>query len=87
MRARMVIPSLLCFWMVFVTVAYCADQSEKEKAAAEAATVWLALVDSGQYRKLVLGRQCLSQCGVEGARDEYDALQASSSWQHGNAAS
>jgi hypothetical protein len=25
------------------------DESEKEKAAAEAATVWLALVDAGQY--------------------------------------
>jgi hypothetical protein len=35
--------------MVFVTFAYGADESEKEKAAAEAATVWLALVDSGQY--------------------------------------
>ena len=48
MRARMV-PTLLCFWMVFVTFAYCADEAEKEKAAAEAATVWLALVDLGQY--------------------------------------
>ena len=49
MRARMVIPTLLCFWMVFVTFAYCEDESEKEKVAAEAATLWLALVVSGQY--------------------------------------
>lgn len=36
MRARMIIPTLLCFWMVFATFAYSADESEKEKAAAEA---------------------------------------------------
>jgi hypothetical protein len=34
---------------VFASFADCADESEKEKAAADGATAWLALVDSGQY--------------------------------------
>jgi len=51
MRARMVIPTLPGFWIVFVTFGYCADDAEKEKAAAEAATVWLALVNRASMAK------------------------------------
>ena len=39
--------ALICVLSAFVGVAYSAD--EKEKAATDAATQWLALVDSGQY--------------------------------------
>ena len=49
MRTRRSISTLLCFWMVFASLAYCVDESEKEKAATEAVMPWLDLVDSGQY--------------------------------------
>jgi hypothetical protein len=39
--------ALMCVLSAFVGVAYSAD--EKEKAATNAATQWLTLVDSGQY--------------------------------------
>lgn len=39
--------ALICVLSAFVGVAYSAD--EKEQAATDAATQWLALVDSGQY--------------------------------------
>jgi hypothetical protein len=35
--------------MSLVPYGYCADEPSKEKAATDAATSWLALVDSGQY--------------------------------------
>jgi hypothetical protein len=40
---------LICLSVVFATVALSPDEAEKEKAATDAATPWLALVDSGQY--------------------------------------
>jgi len=49
MRASKVVLTLLCLWMVFVLAAYGSDESAKEKAAADAAMPWLALVDSGHY--------------------------------------
>ena len=39
--------ALICVLLAFAGVAYPAD--EKEKAATDATTQWLALVDSGQY--------------------------------------
>ena len=49
MRASKVVLTLLCLWMVFALAAYGSDEAAKEKAAAEAAMPWLALVDSGHY--------------------------------------
>jgi hypothetical protein len=49
MTARKIVSTLLCVWMVLPFAAYCTDESSKEKAAADAAMPWLALVDSGQY--------------------------------------
>jgi hypothetical protein len=40
---------LLCLCVAFAGVAFSADQAESEKAATDAASPWLALVDSGQY--------------------------------------
>ena len=49
MRARRAFLTLLCIWVLLATSSYCANESAKEKAAADAAMPWLALVDSGQY--------------------------------------
>ena len=60
----------------------------KRKAAAKAPTARLALVDSDQYgESWFQAASVFRSSGVEGAMDEHDALGASSSWQHGNAAS
>lgn len=46
---RMGLSLLLCLSVVFANFAFAADEADKEKAATEAVTPWLALVDSGQY--------------------------------------
>ncbi len=47
MKPLAILFALICVLPAFVGVAYSAD--EKEKAAVDAATQWLPLVDSGQY--------------------------------------
>jgi hypothetical protein len=49
MRDRRAILALVCFWLLVALIAYCDDKSATEKAAADAATAWLVVVDSGQY--------------------------------------
>ena len=47
MKSCVTLFALICLLTAFAGVAYSAD--EKEKAATDAATQWLVLVDSGQY--------------------------------------
>ena len=47
MKSHVTLFALICILTAFAGVAYSAD--EKEKAATDAATQWLVLVDSGQY--------------------------------------
>ena len=47
MKSHVTLLALICILAAFAGVAYSAD--EKEKAATDAATQWLVLVDSGQY--------------------------------------
>ena len=47
MKSHVTLFALICILAAFAGVAYSAD--EKEKAATDAATQWLVLVDSGQY--------------------------------------
>ena len=51
MKYRVTLLALILMLMASVGVAYSADDKEKQKetAATDAATPWLALVDSGQY--------------------------------------
>lgn len=86
MRTRRSISTLLCFWMVFASLAYCVDASEKEKAATEAAMPWLDLVDSGQYGdSWFQAASVILQCCLKGTMDEQDALGTRSFWQGGYA--
>ena len=47
MKSCVTLFALICLLTAFAGVAYSAD--EKERAATDAATQWLVLVDSGQY--------------------------------------
>jgi hypothetical protein len=49
MRTRTTLFVLALLWIAFSGAASSADETEKEKAAADAAAPWLTLVDSGQY--------------------------------------